>query len=60
VGDPPDADGWRRVRGGCHLDTGWGLRASRSLPADPARPTTTTGLRLAWDLEAPAPTGRTS
>jgi formylglycine-generating enzyme required for sulfatase activity len=59
VGDPPDADGWRRVRGGCHLDTGWGLRASRSLPADPARATATTGLRLAWDLGALGPTRRT-
>ncbi|MGE4178078.1 MAG: formylglycine-generating enzyme family protein [Thermoleophilia bacterium] len=59
VGDPPDDDGWRRVRGGCHLDTGWGLRASRSLPADPLLATTTTGLRLAWDLEAPRPTRRT-
>lgn len=58
VGDPPDADGWRRVRGGCHLDTGWGLRASRSLPADPLRATTTTGLRIAWDLAAPGPTRR--
>ena len=29
VGDPPDEDGWRAVRGGCHLDHGWGLRASR-------------------------------
>jgi formylglycine-generating enzyme required for sulfatase activity len=58
VADPPDADGWRRVRGGCHLDTGWGLRASRALPADPLRATTTTGLRIAWDLEAPRPTRR--
>jgi formylglycine-generating enzyme required for sulfatase activity len=59
VGDPPDADGWRRVRGGCHLDTGWGLRAGRSQPADPLRATATTGLRLAWDLPAPRPTRRT-
>jgi formylglycine-generating enzyme required for sulfatase activity len=58
VADPPDADGWRRVRGGCHLDTGWGLRASRARPADPLRATTTTGLRIAWDLEAPRPTRR--
>jgi formylglycine-generating enzyme required for sulfatase activity len=58
IGDPPDADGWRRVRGGCHLDTGWGLRASRALPADPLRATTTTGLRIAWELEAPGPTRR--
>jgi formylglycine-generating enzyme required for sulfatase activity len=49
VGDPPDEDGWRRVRGGCHLDHAWGVRASRSLPADPARATVTTGFRLAVD-----------
>ncbi len=47
VDDPPDRDGWRTVRGGCHLDHGWGLRASRALPADPDRATPTTGLRLA-------------
>ncbi|HET6689836.1 MAG TPA: SUMF1/EgtB/PvdO family nonheme iron enzyme [Miltoncostaeaceae bacterium] len=58
VGDPPDADGWRRVRGGCHLDTGWGLRACRALPADPLRATATTGLRIAWDLDARGPTRR--
>jgi formylglycine-generating enzyme required for sulfatase activity len=50
VGDPPDADGWRRVRGGSYLDHEWGLRASRSLPADPQRATATTGLRIAIDL----------
>ncbi len=49
VGDPPDEDGWRRVRGGCHLDHAWGLRASRALPADPRRATDTTGFRLAID-----------
>ena len=27
-------------RGGSYLDTGWGLRAARVQPADPARPTT--------------------
>lgn len=47
VGDPADEDGWRRVRGGCHLDHAWGVRASRSLPADPARATHTTGFRIA-------------
>jgi formylglycine-generating enzyme required for sulfatase activity len=51
VGDPPDEDGWRRVRGGCHLDHAWGVRASRSLPADPARATHTTGFRIAIDLD---------
>jgi formylglycine-generating enzyme required for sulfatase activity len=51
VGDPPDEDGWRRVRGGCHLDHAWGVRASRSLAADPARATTTTGFRIAIDLD---------
>jgi formylglycine-generating enzyme required for sulfatase activity len=49
VASPADADGWRTVRGGSYLDTAWGLRASRALPADPARPTPTTGLRLARD-----------
>jgi formylglycine-generating enzyme required for sulfatase activity len=49
VASPPDADGWRSVRGGSYLDTGWGVRAARALPADPARATPTTGLRLAFD-----------
>jgi formylglycine-generating enzyme required for sulfatase activity len=51
VGDPPDEDGWRRVRGGCHLDHAWGVRASRSLPADPGRATYTTGFRIAIDID---------
>ena len=58
VGDPPDADGWRAVRGGCHLDHGWGLRASRSLPADPGRATATTGLRIAIDPDPATATRR--
>ena len=58
VGDPPDEDGWRAVRGGCHLDHGWGLRASRSLPADPALATATTGLRLAIDQDHATATRR--
>ena len=37
------ADGWGVVRGGCYLDTAWGLRASRVQPADPERATNTTG-----------------
>jgi formylglycine-generating enzyme required for sulfatase activity len=41
-----DADGWRTVRGGSHLDHAAGLRAWRALPADPARATATTGFRL--------------
>jgi formylglycine-generating enzyme required for sulfatase activity len=46
VGDAPDEDGWRTVRGGSYLDTAWGVRAGRSLPADPARATATTGFRI--------------
>jgi formylglycine-generating enzyme required for sulfatase activity len=41
------ADGWGVVRGGSYLDTGWGLRSSRVQPADPERPTATTGFRIA-------------
>lgn len=40
-------DGWAFVKGGSYLDTGWGLRASRSQIADPARATPTTGFRIA-------------
>lgn len=47
IGDPPDEDGWRMVRGGSYLDTEWGVRAARVLAADPARPTATTGFRIA-------------
>ncbi len=49
VSDPPDEDGWRAVRGGSYLDHAWGVRASRALPADPARATPTTGFRIARD-----------
>jgi formylglycine-generating enzyme required for sulfatase activity len=42
-------DGWGVVRGGCYLDTGWGLRSSRAQAADPDRPTATTGFRIAID-----------
>ena len=45
VSDEGD-DGWGIVRGGSYLDTAWGLRASRVLPADPERATNTTGFRL--------------
>ena len=41
-----DDDGWRTVRGGSHLDHAWGVRCARTLPADPARATRTTGIRL--------------
>ncbi|HEX5620926.1 MAG TPA: SUMF1/EgtB/PvdO family nonheme iron enzyme [Solirubrobacteraceae bacterium] len=43
------ADGWGAVRGGSYLDTGWGLRASRVQPADPERPTNTTGFRVVME-----------
>jgi formylglycine-generating enzyme required for sulfatase activity len=42
-------DGWGVVKGGSYLDTGWGLRASRTQPADPLRPTPNTGFRIAFD-----------
>lgn len=41
-----DCDGWRTVRGGSYLDHAWGVRCARTLPADPARATRTTGMRL--------------
>jgi formylglycine-generating enzyme required for sulfatase activity len=47
VGDPPDEDGWRTVRGGSYLDTAWGVRCARTLSADPDRRTCTTGFRIA-------------
>jgi formylglycine-generating enzyme required for sulfatase activity len=43
-------DGWGVVRGGSYLDHAWGVRVSRALPADPARPTATTGFRIAIDV----------
>jgi formylglycine-generating enzyme required for sulfatase activity len=46
--------GWGVVRGGSYLDTGWGLRASRALPADPGRATATTGFRIAIEEEESA------
>jgi formylglycine-generating enzyme required for sulfatase activity len=48
-------DGWGTVRGGSYLDTGWGLRASRSQPADPARATATTGFRIAITPDGRSP-----
>jgi toxoflavin biosynthesis protein ToxD len=50
VGDPPNDDGWRTVRGGSYLDTAWGVRCARALSADPGRATSTTGFRIAIDL----------
>lgn len=46
IGDPPDEHGWRSVRGGSYLDTAWGVRAARALPAEPERATVTTGFRI--------------
>jgi len=54
VADPP-VEGWRAVRGGSYLDHAWGLRGSRSLPADPARATPTTGFRIAIDPDCRTP-----
>ena len=53
VGDLSDEDGWRSVRGGSYLDTAWGVRAARTLAADPERPTAATGFRIA--IECPEP-----
>ena len=50
VGDDPDEDGWRTVRGGSYLDHAWGVRSARVLAADPARATATTGFRIAIDI----------
>ncbi|MBV9808230.1 MAG: SUMF1/EgtB/PvdO family nonheme iron enzyme, partial [Solirubrobacterales bacterium] len=60
VGDPPDEDGWRSVRGGSYLDTAWGVRACRVLPADPQRATATTGFRLAIECDKPTRPGGAS
>jgi formylglycine-generating enzyme required for sulfatase activity len=49
------ADGWGVVKGGSYLDTGWGLRASRLLPADPMRGTGTTGFRIVIDTQEDRP-----
>jgi formylglycine-generating enzyme required for sulfatase activity len=48
-------DGWGVVRGGSYLDTGWGLRASRSQPAEPNRATPTTGFRIAIPTDGRSP-----
>jgi formylglycine-generating enzyme required for sulfatase activity len=53
VADPPDADGWRVVRGGSYLDHAWGVRTARGLSADPDRATPTTGFRIAVDPPPP-------
>ena len=57
VGDPPDDDNWRAVRGGSYLDTAWGVRACRVLPADPRRATATTGFRLVLEGDNPTTPG---
>jgi formylglycine-generating enzyme required for sulfatase activity len=44
-------EGWGVVRGGSWLDHEWGVRASRTLAADPRRGTETTGFRLAFDID---------
>lgn len=53
--DEPADGGWRAVRGGCWLDHAWGVRACRSLAADPQRATTTTGFRIAFREEGGCP-----
>ena len=41
-----------RVRGGCHLDTGWGLRRQpRARSPTRCRATATTGFRIAYASE---------
>jgi formylglycine-generating enzyme required for sulfatase activity len=50
-----EPDGWATVRGGSYLDTAWGLRAARALPADPCRATPTTGFRIVLDHEPGGP-----
>jgi toxoflavin biosynthesis protein ToxD len=52
VGDPPDEEGWRCVRGGSYLDAAWGVRCTRALAADPERATATTGFRIAIECAA--------
>jgi hypothetical protein len=37
------------VKGGCYLDTAYGLVSARSLPADPERATYTTGFRIVFE-----------
>jgi toxoflavin biosynthesis protein ToxD len=46
-----DEHGWQFLRGGSWLDSAWGVRAARALPADPGRGTATTGFRLAADCD---------
>jgi toxoflavin biosynthesis protein ToxD len=46
VSDRTEDGAWRAVRGGSYLDHAWGVRAARTLSADPARATPTTGFRL--------------
>ncbi len=46
--DVIDGD-WRLLHGGSWLDSAWGVRTERTLPADPARPTPNVGFRLFAD-----------
>jgi len=45
-------DGEVPIKGGCWLDSAWGLRANRTLWTDPERPTHTTGLRILIETES--------
>ncbi|MGH8930493.1 MAG: formylglycine-generating enzyme family protein [Egibacteraceae bacterium] len=49
--DRTEEGSWRSCRGGSFLDHAWGVRVTRSLPADPRRPTRTTGFRLLIEIE---------
>jgi formylglycine-generating enzyme required for sulfatase activity len=49
VADATEDGAWRSVRGGSYLDHAWGVRAARTLSADPARATPTTGFRIVID-----------
>jgi formylglycine-generating enzyme required for sulfatase activity len=43
------SDGWGVLKGGCYLDTAHGVATARSLAADPARATRTTGFRIVYE-----------
>ncbi len=49
--DRTEEGSWRSCRGRSFLDHAWGVRVTRSLPADPRRPTRTTGFRLLIEIE---------
>jgi iron(II)-dependent oxidoreductase len=48
-------DGWGVLRGGCYLDTAHGVASARELPADPGRPTPTTGFRIVIERRRDGP-----